>query len=108
MEIDRASQPSAGRLGEIVNGARSSTYFTKPAAAGRQRKVYFYFISIVFPFNYFTKRSAVYFYPISIVFLLCTWYIVPGTLILIPDFRPPAFPIAGAHGIRKVIRLSAF
>ena len=44
MEINRASLPAADRLDEIVNGAKSLTYFT--------------------------KRSAVYFYPISIVFLI--------------------------------------
>ncbi len=48
MEINRASLPAADRLGEIVNPAVISTYFT--------------------------KRSAVYFYPISIVFP--TWYLV--------------------------------
>jgi hypothetical protein len=46
MEINRASLPAADRLGEIVNPAVISTYFT--------------------------ERSAVYFYPISIVFLLFT------------------------------------
>jgi hypothetical protein len=50
------------KLGEIVNFAASSTYFTElPAAAG---------ISILFPFNYFTKRSGVYFYSISTLFHL--------------------------------------
>ena len=48
VEINRASQPAAGRLGELVNPATISTYFTEPAAAGRQRGVYFYLISIVF------------------------------------------------------------
>jgi hypothetical protein len=103
VEINRASLPAADRLGEItlsipitfkiiqskydgnkpsklgeiVNPAVISTYFTKRSA------VYFYCISIVFPFiisrssprrvflmYYFTKRSGVYFYCISIVFRL--------------------------------------
>ena len=55
----------ASRLGEIVNPAVISTYFTEPAAAGRQRGVYFNRISLY----YFTKRSGVCFYSISIVFL---------------------------------------
>jgi hypothetical protein len=42
MEINRASLPAAGRLGEIVNGAKRSTYFTKRSG------VYFNYISIVF------------------------------------------------------------
>jgi hypothetical protein len=42
MEINRASLPAADRLGEIVNPAAISTYFTERSA------VYFYFISIVF------------------------------------------------------------
>jgi hypothetical protein len=66
VEINRASLPAADRLGEIVNPAVISTYFTEPAAAGRQRGVYFNRISLY----YFTKRSGVYFYPISIVFRL--------------------------------------
>ena len=88
MEINRASQAAAGRLGEIVNGARSSTYFTKPAAAGRQRKVYFYFISIVFPSNYFTKQPAAA--GISTLYLVhCTWYFKTNSGFL----RPPLFQL---------------
>jgi hypothetical protein len=49
MEINRAY-----RLGEIVNPAAISTYFT--------------------------ERNAVYFYLISIVFLLGTWYLVHCTI----------------------------
>jgi hypothetical protein len=45
MEINRARQPAAGRLGEIVNPATISTYFTES-------------ISIVFRFAYFTKPTA--------------------------------------------------
>lgn len=50
MEINRARLPVADRLGEIVNPAAISSYFTKPTAAGRLRGVYFYPISSVFPF----------------------------------------------------------
>jgi hypothetical protein len=67
----------AGTLGEIVNPAVISTYFTEPVTTGislyyftKRSGVYFNYISIAFPFNYFTERSAVYFYPISIVFRL--------------------------------------
>jgi hypothetical protein len=66
VEINRASLPAADRLGEIVNPAVISTYFTEPAAAGRQRGVYFNRISLY----YFTKQPAAA--GISIVFLLCT------------------------------------
>jgi hypothetical protein len=43
VEIDRASLPAADRLGEIVNPAAISTYFTERSG------VYFQGISIVFP-----------------------------------------------------------
>jgi len=62
MEINRACQ-----LGELVNPAPISTYFTQS-------------ISTVFRFAYFTERSAVYFYFISIVFLLGTMYLVLRTI----------------------------
>jgi hypothetical protein len=75
---NKPSPPRRARsLGEIVNPAVISTYFTEPVTTGislyyftKRSGVYFNYISIAFPFNYFTERSAVYFYPISIVFLL--------------------------------------
>ena len=39
---------------------------------------------------------------------ISTLYLVLGPLILIPDAKPPAFPIVGAHGIPKEILRSAF
>jgi hypothetical protein len=44
VEIDRASLPAGGRLGEIVSDTYT-TYLTEPALAG---------ISTAFHFNYFT------------------------------------------------------
>ena len=67
MEINRACPPrptyrrQAGKLGEIIQ--IRINYFTCLRQAGG---VYFYNISTVFPFDYFTKRPAAA--GISIVF----------------------------------------
>gem|GEM_PF-6038842 len=81
IEINRASLPVAGLLGEIGDSGTISVYFTCLRQAGgvyfydiplyyftKRSEVCFFHISILFPFDYFTERSEVYFNPISIVF----------------------------------------
>ena len=61
-----------------------------------------------FPTSTFSTRRSSFDISLDLVFRISYFVFLLGILKLIPDFRPPAFPIAGAHGIQKEIRLSAF
>jgi DNA-binding MurR/RpiR family transcriptional regulator len=70
VEINRASLPAADRLGEIVNPAAISTYFTCLREAERSA-VYFYRISLLLFHEAQRSLFQSYFYLVH-----CTWYFV--------------------------------